>query len=162
MLHWLWLSAAIITLDQGIKAWVTASLDVGAQVPVTPFLNWVHVHNTGAAFSLLSEASGWQRWFFAGLASVVTIILAIWLHRLRPDQRWLAASLALIIGGAIGNLIDRLAWGYVIDFIDVYYRSFHWPAFNVADSAITVGAGLFLIVSFREGPEPNQRSSDPP
>ena len=102
-------------------------------------------HNYGAAFSFLSDAGGWQRWLFTGLASVVTVVLVIWLLRLTAKERMLAAALSLVIGGAVGNLIDRIINGYVVDFIDVYYRDWHWPAFNVADSAISCGIVLLLI-----------------
>ena len=102
-------------------------------------------HNYGAAFSFLSDAGGWQRWLFTGLSSVVTVVLIVWLLRLTAAEKLTAAALALIIGGAIGNLADRIKHGYVVDFIDVFYRDWHWPAFNVADSAITCGVILLLL-----------------
>ena len=117
-------------------------------------------HNYGAAFSFLSDAGGWQRWLFTGLASVVTLVLIVWLLRLPAGEKLTAAALGLIIGGAVGNLIDRVNNGYVVDFIDVYYSGWHWPAFNVADSAITGGVilllfdGLILSV-FKKRPEPD-------
>ncbi len=97
------------------------------------------------SFSFLSDAGGWQRWLFTGLASVVTVVLVVWLFRLHPREKMTAATLGLIIGGAVGNLVDRINHGYVVDFIDVYYRDWHWPAFNVADSAITCGVILLII-----------------
>jgi signal peptidase II len=106
------------------------------------------VHNTGAAFSFLSDAGGWQRWLFAGLAVGMSIVISVWLTRLKPNETFIAIALSLILGGAIGNLVDRLAYGYVIDFLDIYYGNWHWPAFNIADSAITVGVVLMLIDSF--------------
>jgi signal peptidase II len=109
------------------------------------------VHNTGAAFSFLSEAGGWQRWLFAGLAVAISTAIAVWLTRLKKHETLLAVALALILGGAVGNLIDRLVYGYVIDFLDVYYESWHWPAFNIADSAITLGVMLMLVESFGLG-----------
>jgi signal peptidase II len=115
---------------------------------IMPFFKLTYVRNTGAAFSFLSEAGGWQRWFFAGLALMISIVIAVWLTRLKKHETLLAVALALVLGGAAGNLIDRLAYGYVIDFLDVYYESWHWPAFNVADSAITLGVMLMLAESF--------------
>ncbi len=125
-------------------------LDLHQPVPVIPFLNLTLTHNTGAAFSFLSDAGGWQRWFFAGLTIVVSIIIVVWLTRLKPGQRWLPVSLSLVLGGALGNLWDRLVIGAVVDFIDVYYRTWHWPAFNLADSAICVGAVMLVVSTFKE------------
>ena len=116
-----------------------------------PYFNLTYVHNTGAAFSFLSEAGGWQRWFFAGLAILISAVIAVWLARLKQHETLLAMALSLVLGGAIGNLIDRLVYGYVIDFLDVYYGNWHWPAFNIADSAITLGVILMLVESFGLG-----------
>jgi signal peptidase II len=116
-------------------------------IPVIPYFNLTYVHNTGAAFSFLSQAGGWQRWFFAGLALTVSVVITIWLARLKKHETLLAVALSLVLGGAVGNLIDRLLYGYVIDFLDVYYQDWHWPAFNIADSAITLGVALMLIES---------------
>lgn len=119
------------------------------------------MHNKGAAFSFLSEAGGWQRWFFAGLALVISMVIAVWLSRLKRHETLMAVALSLVLGGAIGNLIDRLAYGYVIDFLDVYYQTWHWPAFNVADSAITLGVMLMLAESFGlGGPKKNRLKSE--
>ena len=114
-----------------------------------PFFNFTLMHNTGAAFSFLADQGGWQRWFFAVLALGVSLVLAVWLSRLKAHETWLALALSLVLGGAIGNLIDRVYYGYVIDFIDVYYNASHWPAFNIADSAISVGAVMLIIDTFR-------------
>ena len=114
---------------------------------VLPSFNFMLTYNTGAAFSFLAGAGGWQRWFFLGLGSLVSIGLIIWLRRLKPGEKWLAVALALILGGAVGNLIDRAWLGQVIDFIQLYYDRWYWPAFNVADSAITVGAALLVLDS---------------
>jgi signal peptidase II len=143
-LRWLWLSVLVIALDQATKLWVSARLELFERVELLPFLNLVLVYNPGAAFSFLSDASGWQRWFFTALALVVSIVILVWLSRLRVEERAPAIGLALVLGGALGNVWDRLQHGHVIDFIDVYYRDWHWPAFNVADSAITIGV-VFLI-----------------
>jgi len=151
MLKWLGLSLLAIVLDQGSKLIIDSSMQLYQSIPVLPSFNLTYVHNTGAAFSFLSEAGGWQRWFFAGLALGISIIIAIWLSRLQKHETLLAIALSLVLGGAVGNLIDRLAYGYVIDFLDVYYGTWHWPAFNIADSAITLGVALMLLESFGLG-----------
>ncbi len=144
MLRWLWLSLAVILLDQSTKFAANALLVPYQPLPVTPFFNLTLMFNKGAAFSFLSEAGGWQRWFFIALALVVTVVLIGWLRGLSPGQRAAALALSLIIGGAVGNLIDRVLLGQVVDFIQLYYRRWYWPAFNVADSAITVGVVIML------------------
>ncbi|MDP3878493.1 MAG: signal peptidase II [Methylobacter sp.] len=151
MVKWLWLSLLAIILDQVSKLAVAGSMQLYESIELMPFFKLTYVHNTGAAFSFLSEAGGWQRWFFAGLALVISTVIAVWLTRLKQHETLLAVALALILGGAIGNLIDRLAYGYVIDFLDVYYGTWHWPAFNIADSAITLGVALMLAESFGLG-----------
>ncbi len=151
MLKWLWLSGLVIVLDQASKLAVVKAMNLYESIPVIPFFNLTYVHNTGAAFSFLSDAGGWQRWLFAFLAATISLVLIIWLVKLKKQEILLAASLALILGGAIGNLIDRIAYGYVIDFLDVYYKSWHWPAFNIADSAITLGVMLMLLESVGVG-----------
>ncbi|EIJ43914.1 lipoprotein signal peptidase [Beggiatoa alba B18LD] len=144
-LWWLSLSLLVLIIDQLTKLWANSALVYHEPYPILPFLNFTLVYNTGAAFSFLAEAGGWQRYFLTGLAIVISLVMIIWLSRLSSQQKWLAATLALILGGAIGNLIDRVLYGYVIDFIDVYYQTWHFPAFNIADSAITVGAIMLLI-----------------
>ena len=151
MLKWLWLSVLAIILDQASKQVVIVFMRLYESIGVLPFFNLTYVQNTGAAFSFLSDAGGWQRWFFSVLALVISIVLTVWLARLKDNETLLAISLALILGGAIGNLIDRVRYGYVIDFLDVYYQSWHWPAFNVADSAISLGVILMLLESFGMG-----------
>lgn len=145
---WLLLSLLAIVLDQWTKSVAVAHLVYAQPVPVMPMLNWTLLHNYGAAFSFLSDAGGWQRYFFTSLASVVSVIFAVWLLRLPKNTVVLAAALSLILGGAIGNLIDRVTLGYVVDFIHVYYNDSHFPAFNIADSAITLGVILMLIDTF--------------
>jgi signal peptidase II len=147
MLKWLWLSLMALILDQWSKHIVDGSMQLYQSIPVIPYFNLTYVHNTGAAFSFLSQAGGWQRWFFAGLALTVSVVITIWLARLKKHETLLAVALSLVLGGAVGNLIDRLLYGYVIDFLDVYYQDWHWPAFNIADSAITLGVALMLIES---------------
>lgn len=150
MARWLWLAVLVVLLDQVTK-WVAVSgLEPYSAVPVVPLLNLTLMYNEGAAFSLLAGAGGWQRWFFAGFAIVMVVVLTIWLLRLQSGERLMAVALALVIGGAAGNLIDRLAIGRVIDFIDFYVGNWHWPAFNVADSAISVGVAFLLFSSLRD------------
>lgn len=144
-LRWLWLALLVIVVDQVSKQLIVQQLMLHETLPLLPSLNLLRAENTGAAFSFLSSASGWQRWFFIVLAIAVSISLLIWLKRLDTTQRLQGAALALILGGALGNLCDRVLHGYVIDFIDVYYRMWHFPVFNIADSAITVGAVLLLV-----------------
>jgi signal peptidase II len=146
-LAWLLLSLLVIGLDLWTKSVALAHLQLHQPVPVIEgWLNWTLTYNTGAAFSFLSDAGGWQRWFFSALAIVVSLLLAFWLTRI-PRHDWRQAlPFALIIGGALGNLIDRMRYGHVVDFVDAYWREHHWPAFNVADSAIVAGAlGLALF-----------------
>lgn len=145
MLPWLGLAALIIFLDQATKLLAVHALVLHEPLAVVPGFNLTLTHNTGASFSFLSDAGGWQRWFLAGFALVVSIILVVWLYRLPAAARWLPCALGFILGGALGNLWDRLAHGYVIDFIQVYYQQWYWPAFNIADSAITVGAIMLII-----------------
>lgn len=151
MLKWLWLSFLALILDQWSKQIVDGSMQLYQSIPVIPYFNLTYVHNTGAAFSFLSQAGGWQRWFFAALALTVSVVITIWLARLKKHETLLAVALSLVLGGAVGNLIDRLLYGYVIDFLDVYYQEWHWPAFNIADSAITIGVMLMLAESFGLG-----------
>ncbi|HBR99056.1 MAG TPA: signal peptidase II [Gammaproteobacteria bacterium] len=140
---------AIITivLDQATKLYAVDKLTLHQPVPVMPSFNFTLMYNEGAAFSFLSDAGGWQRWLFSGLAFAVSIFLIGWLIRLERREKWLALALSLILGGAIGNLIDRVAYGYVVDFVQWYYDRFYWPAFNIADAAITVGTVLLLSLS---------------
>jgi len=144
---WIWLGVTVLVvlLDWQTKQWVSEALVLYRPREVFSWLNITLAHNYGAAFSFLSDAGGWQRWFFIVLASLVSLVLLIWLIRL-PRAEWLTAlGLALILGGAIGNLVDRIQLGYVVDFVDVYYKGWHFPAFNVADSAITCGVILLLL-----------------
>ncbi len=145
MLKWLWLSVLVIGLDQFTKVLAETMLTYRDPVAIVPFFNLMLSYNPGAAFSFLSDAGGWQRWFFVVLALVVTTVITVWMYRLPPGQRWTAAALALVVGGALGNVIDRLVYGHVIDFLDVYVGHWHWPTFNVADSAITVGVAVLII-----------------
>jgi signal peptidase II len=147
MLKWLWLSLGVIVLDQTTKQIAEATLMAYEAVPVLPSFNLTLMYNTGAAFSILADAGGWQRWFFLVLSLAISVVLVIWLSRLEASERYLATALALVLGGALGNFIDRVVFGHVIDFIQVYYDRWYWPAFNIADSAITIGAALLIINS---------------
>ena len=165
MLKWLWLSAAVIVLDQVSKYLASQWLELYQSVEFIPLLQFTLLHNKGAAFSFLSSAGGWQRWAFSLLGLIVSGIIVAWLRRLPAQERLQAAGLVLILGGALGNVIDRLVLGYVVDFLDFYYPAqqclplfyqaytpvsqCHWPAFNIADSAIFVGVVILIIDSLR-------------
>lgn len=140
---WLGIAVLIILLDQFTKTLILGHFQLGDSRYVTSFFNVVRVHNTGAAFSFLAGASGWQRWFFVGLGTVATIFI-IWMLRRHGQQTLFATALTLIMGGAIGNVVDRLLHGYVVDFIQLHWAGWYYPSFNVADSAITVGAVLLI------------------
>ena len=142
---WFGIAAAVVLLDQWTKSLALAQLDYGRPVPLLPVLNLTLQYNPGAAFSFLSDAGGWQRWFFSIVALVASVVIAVWLARLKPHDRLLAVSLSLILGGAIGNLWDRLQFGHVVDFISVHYHNWYFPTFNVADSAVSVGAALMIL-----------------
>ena len=154
MLKWLWLSLLVIILDQFSKYMVSDLLHLYESVAVLPFFSITLLHNSGAAFSFLAGAGGWQRWLFTAIALVVSVAIVVWIKRLPTKEKWQAAALALILGGALGNVIDRLRFGYVVDFLDVYYQKWHWPAFNVADSAITVGVAILLMAVLRGDKHP--------
>lgn len=145
MWHWLGIAVAVLALDQAGKWLALEKLMLHESIPLTPFLNLTLIYNKGAAFGFLSTASGWQNLFFIAIAIVATAVILYLLRRMGTKDRFLAVALMLILGGAIGNLIDRLLYGHVVDFIDVYYGSWHWPAFNVADSAITIGAVMIAL-----------------
>ncbi len=145
---WLGIALVVVLLDQLSKIMMSQLLVYGQSEPMTSYFNLVMVYNKGAAFSFLADQPGWQRYFFTGV-SVIASLFILWMLKRNPTQRLFCWSLALILGGAIGNLIDRIAYGHVIDFLDFHVRGWHWPAFNVADSAITVGAILFVLDEFR-------------
>lgn len=147
--RWLWLAAAIVALDQATKFAIERGFTYGERLQVVPGLfDLTLVYNRGAAFSFLADAAGWQRWFFIGLGAVAAGFI-VWLLSRHASQRMFALALALILGGAIGNVIDRIVRGHVVDFVLLYWQRFHWPAFNVADSAITVGAVLLVVDELR-------------
>ena len=143
-LLWLGLSSFLLILDQLTKVIAKNSLFEGVSQPVTSFLNWTLVYNSGAAFSFLAQAGGWQRWFFTSVGIIAALIM-IWLIRKNSHQAIFSLALSLVLSGAIGNVIDRIIYGAVVDFVDVHYMGWHWPAFNIADSAITIGVILLII-----------------
>ncbi|MEZ5503945.1 MAG: signal peptidase II [Halioglobus sp.] len=147
-LPWFGLALLVILLDQYTKGLASSALDYGKPVRVFWWFNLTLQHNTGAAFSFLNDAGGWQRYFFSAVAVGISAVLAVWLCVMPRGQRLLALSLGLIIGGALGNLWDRVVLGHVVDFISVHYENYYFPAFNVADSAISVGAACMLLDSF--------------
>lgn len=146
--RWLGISLIVIVLDQLSKMAISSHFVYGESMPITGFFNLVLAHNTGAAFSFLSDAGGIQRWLFTGIAIVASVWI-VWLLRKHHAEKLFSFSLAFILGGAIGNLIDRIAYGYVVDFLDFYWGAYHFAAFNVADSAITCGALLLILDSFK-------------
>ena len=149
--RWLFLSACIVLADQISKSYITQHFGEFEHISVLPILDITRMHNVGAAFSFLASASGWQRWLFIGLAAVVSTGIIVWLLRLKSGAHGLlACGLALVLGGALGNLIDRIRLGHVIDFIHFHWNGAYFPAFNVADSAITIGALVLLIDAWRE------------
>lgn len=163
MLKWLWITVLVVALDQIAKQWSSHTLHLYRPLEIMPMFNLYLAHNQGAAFSFLSEAGGWQRWLFTLIALVVSAGLVLWMRKLQQHERWIAIGLAFILGGALGNVIDRILFGYVVDFIQFYYHaqtsclpgfSFVqsgqnalciWPSFNIADSAITVGAAILIL-----------------
>jgi signal peptidase II len=148
LLLWLGIAVIVVLLDQVSKITMSRLLVYGQSEMITPYFNLVMVYNQGAAFSFLADSGGWQRWFFSGLAFVVSLVI-IWMLHKNTTQRLFCWALTLILGGAVGNLIDRVLYGHVIDFLDFHIGTLHWPAFNVADSAITVGAALFVLDELR-------------
>ncbi len=157
MKKWFYLSIAIVVLDQLSKLWASDYFSTHSVLELTPWLNFILAYNTGAAFSFLGDAGGWQRWFFSGLAGIVSIVLVVWIYRLPKTERWMPCTLSLVLGGAVGNLIDRVRYGHVVDFIDFHIDDWHVPlinfhfdhwhfaTFNIADIAITIGAIMLFI-----------------
>jgi signal peptidase II len=157
LVKWLGASVLVIALDQLSKMWISSHFAYGESYTVTSFFNLVLAHNTGASFSMLSDAGGWQRWLFSGIALVASGWIT-WLLRKHQHEKLFCIALLFILGGALGNLIDRLIYGYVVDFLDFHWKESHFAAFNVADSAITLGAALLLWDSFKKKPEKNNET----
>lgn len=148
--RWLWLAALVFIIDIGSKLLVMNTMEYGwpNRIELLPFFNLLYVHNYGAAFSFLSDAGGWQRWLFTAIALGVCGLLVYWMRRSPASHKLANSAYAMIIGGALGNLFDRLYHGFVVDFLDFYVGNHHWPAFNIADTAICIGAGLIILEGF--------------
>lgn len=158
-IRWIWLTLVFLVIDQVTKYWVAGSMDLYQSIEVTSFFNITYVHNLGAAFSFLADQAGWQRWFFAAIATIASVIFVVWLAKTPKENKSLSIAFALMLSGALGNLFDRVLLGYVIDFLDFYIGSYRWPAFNVADSAIFVGAVLMVLDSFKNSDKENVADS---
>ncbi len=158
--RWLLVSLAVVVADLATKAWASAAFAPGEVLEVTPFFNLVLMHNTGAAFSFLAGAGGWQRWFFTFVTIAISIAIVVILRK-RHAERPLAPALALVLGGALGNLWDRLTLGHVVDFVQLHAAGYYWPAFNVADSAITIGVVILVWDSLRTGNQAAAREEKP-
>ncbi|MBN2872012.1 MAG: lipoprotein signal peptidase [Halothiobacillaceae bacterium] len=148
-LRWLWLSFGVVVVDQLTKWAALVGLDYARPVEILPFFNFTLLYNTGAAFSFLADHDGWQRWFFVFLAVVITAVLLGWLAFGAIRDRRVQAGITLVIGGAVGNVIDRVAYGHVVDFLDFHVAGWHWPAFNIADATITIGVMLIIWAELR-------------
>lgn len=149
--RWLWLALLVFVADIAIKLVVMNRMGYGWEnrIEILPFFNLLYVHNYGAAFSFLSDQAGWQRWLFTGIAFAVVGLLAFWMRRLPSSDKWNNMAYAFIIGGAVGNVFDRVVHGFVVDYLDFYWGTYHWPAFNLADSAICIGAAMIILDGFR-------------
>jgi signal peptidase II len=149
LILWFGAALALIVVDQATKAWASASLVYGQPNEIFSWLDITLHHNEGAAFSFLSDAGGWQRYFFTGIAVGVSAVICVWMTRLKPEEYWLGWALALVLSGAVGNVIDRILLGYVVDFISVHWQHWYFPTFNIADSCITLGAVGLLVDGFK-------------
>lgn len=153
------IAVVIVILDQITKIWADRSLEMYEQVPITGYFNITKAYNYGAAFSFLDNEGGWQRWFFTAISLIVSIVLAVWLFRMTKAERWLSLSISLILGGAVGNLIDRMWYGYVVDFIQFHWNTSYFPSFNIADAAISCGTALLLVLTLFEKKESSEVQS---
>lgn len=149
-LHWLWVTLLFLVIDQVSKHWVAGSMELYQSIEVLPIFNITYAHNPGAAFSFLADQGGWQRWFFTAVAVIASIVFLVWLKRTPKENVMLCLALACMLSGALGNLIDRVLFGYVIDFLDFHWQGHAWPTFNIADSVIFIGAALMIIDSFQQ------------
>ena len=156
-LKWLWLTLLFLVVDQVTKHWVAGTFDLYESVAIMPYFNLTYVHNEGAAFSFLADQGGWQRWLFAAIATAACVLFTYWMAKTPASNKVLGVGFALMLSGAMGNLIDRVLLGYVIDFLDFYIGNSHWPAFNIADSVIFVGAALMIYDSFTSDSEDSKK-----
>lgn len=150
-LRWLWLAIICLVADQVTKQLIVANFSLYQSIEILPFFNFTYVHNEGAAFSFLADQGGWQRLFFTAIAAIASIVFIVWLAKTPKQQQMLSIAFALMLSGAVGNLIDRVLFGYVIDFLDFYGFGYRFPAFNVADSMIFIGAALMILDSIKNG-----------
>lgn len=150
-LRWLWLSLMIILIDQVSKWFLDHQLSINEPYPLVSFFNIILEHNKGASFGFLQSAGGWQRWLFVAIALVISMMIFVLLYKLPRNKNWQALAMSLVLGGALGNLIDRVRFGYVIDFFDFHINNWHFATFNIADSAICVGVALWILVSLQQG-----------
>jgi len=157
-LSWLWLTLLCLIVDQVTKHQVVGSMELYESIKVFSFFSITYVHNLGAAFSFLADEGGWQRWFFTSVAAIASIVFIVWLAKTPKNQKLLSIAFALLLSGALGNLIDRALFGYVIDFLDFYIGDNHWPVFNVADSMIFIGAALMIFDSFKNNNKDNKKN----
>jgi len=161
-LSWLWLAIVFIVIDQVTKQWVANTFNYGESLSIISYFNITYVHNPGAAFSFLADQPGWQRWFFTTISLAASILFVVWMSKTPKSNKLLSVALAFMLSGAVGNLIDRALFGYVIDFIDVYIFSYNYPVFNIADSAIFIGAMLIILDMFinkKDIAENNEKST---
>lgn len=159
-LTFLWLTIIFLIIDQITKQWVAQTFSYRETFEILPFFNLTYVHNPGAAFSFLADQPGWQRWFLTAVAIIACVVFTVWMKRTPKQNKVLGVGLALLLSGAMGNLIDRVLFGYVIDFLDFYIVNYRWPAFNIADSVIFVGAGLMILDSFKAEKTPDNKTSE--
>jgi signal peptidase II len=159
-LRFLWLTAIVFVLDQWTKVSVVNQIELYQSIEITGFFNLTYVRNYGAAFSFLADSGGWQRWFFTIIALVVSVVIIRWLSQTQKAQLMLPIAFSLILGGALGNVYDRLVLGYVVDFLSFYYQDWYFPAFNIADSAISLGAFLLIIDMFKNKDEESEKADD--
>lgn len=159
-LRYLWLTAIVFVLDQWTKISVVKQIELYQSIEITGFFNLTHVRNYGAAFSFLADSGGWQRWFFTIIALVVSVVIIRWLSQTKKTQVMLPIAFCLILGGALGNVYDRLVLGYVVDFLSVYYEDWYFPAFNIADSAISLGAFLLIVDMFKNKEDESEKVDD--
>ncbi|MCR3755407.1 MAG: lipoprotein signal peptidase [Sodalis sp. Psp] len=156
-LRWLWLTLVILALDLGSKQWIMTCFWLGESVSVIPFISFTYSHNPGAAFSFLADKGGWQRWIFSSVAVVISVVILVMMYRSDYQARLSNVAYAIIIGGALGNLFDRMVHSVVIDFIDFYVGNWHWPTFNVADSGICIGTVLTVLDGFYSTKKPTKQ-----
>ena len=159
-LRWLWLTVVFLLADQVTKQYVANNMDLNDSIEVLPFFNITYVHNTGAAFSFLADQGGWQRWFFTAIAAIASVVFFVWLAKTPKQKPLLSIAFALLLSGTLGNLIDRVLFGYVIDFLDFHAAGYRFPAFNIADSMIFIGAAAMILDSIKNKEQDTEEATD--